>query len=300
MNEQDFTKDLSRATRKLSLGIRTNYANIILWLSVVLIVAVGLVSVQEFKLRFSLRELSEFIVVLLLYYCVLFSRSEVGRRDGFCEEDYLKEKAAYDNAFDELAKSGNLHNLADYCTHFVHTELIEMRRAILNDADIEYDALFGDGKLPEDLSLFQKKAIAKAKRLKPLHLTRSMLLNIGNGKYERHALGVNPETKRKLQMFLSGIRTFLTLMVAANFTVKIVETPSVETFIRIAYQILCLTLVAWRGYSISFTNVTVDRANRIHKQTEHLRAANGYLLSQQKIREEKDDPHSQNEAPLLE
>ena len=300
MNEQDFTKDMTRATRKLSLGVRTNYANIILWLAVVLIVAVGLVSVQEFNLKFSLRALSEFIVVLMLYYCVLFSRSEIGRRDGFREEDYLKEKAEYDKAFDELAKSGNLHRLADYCTHFVHTELIEMRTAILNDVDIEYNAVFGDGRLPENLSIFQKKAIIKAKRLKPLHLTRTMLLNIGNGKYDRHALGVNPETKRKLQMAFSGVKTFLTLMVAANFTVKIVETPTVETFIRIAYQILCLTLVAWRGYSISFTNVTVDRANRIHKQTEHLRAATGYLASQEESKKERDDSPSLNVAPLLE
>ena len=300
MNEQDFTKDLSRATKKLSLGVRTNYANIILWLAVVLIVAVGLVSVQEFDLKYSLRALSEFIVVLVLYYCVLFSRSEIGRRDGFQDDDYLKEKSEYDKAFDELSKTGNLHKLSEYCSYFVHSELIEMRTAILDDVDIEYNAVFGDGQLPEDLSLFQRKAIAKAKRLKPLHLTRSMLLNIGNGKYDRHALGVNPETKRKIQMGLSVVRAFATLMVAVNFTVKIVEQPTVETFIRIAYQVLCLLLVAWRGYSISFTNVTVDRANRIHKQTEHLRAATGYLASREESKQGRGDSPSLNEAPLLE
>ena len=281
-SQQDYVKELNRASKRLTLGIRANYANLILWLAAILIVATGLFSVQEFDLSLTLRAISEFVVVLVLYYCVLFSRSEIGKRDGYRDEDYLKAKEGYENAFSELSESGELHRLPEYCSYFVHNELIETRTAILDDVDISYNDVFGDGKLPDELSVMQKRAIRKAKKLKPLHLTRSMLINIDAGRSSRYSIGANPETKRRAQMAVAVIQSFVTLLIAVNFTVKIVEQPTIETFIRIIFQVLCLLMVGWRGYRISFNSVTVDRAHRIREQANHLRAARGYLVANRK------------------
>lgn len=280
---------LERARKKSDIKKgAVNYGGILIGVMMVLVAILFLTTETHIGAGIDVGKMCRTAMILL--WCTYFtylSCSDSGSRAGLETKTYLDAVSLYNDAKEEIARRGVTSRLSEFCGAYVVSELEETRRAILLEVDISYEVYISKYvglthravDLIDDLTWRQKQAVKKANRTKPIHLTAGMILPCGHAGGHRNPLGVSPEQKKKIQLFIKLAQGIFMSLFAASVVFEAIQDPSWGTFVTIVIKVSMIVLNGYLGYQFGYENVVIDTVRYMGGQRDLMRQAIEYCES---------------------
>ena len=186
-------------------------------------------------------------VYLISSYLVYFIQKSTGEEAAKSEERYEETNKKHGELLDEVIDRMNL--LPDFCAEYSSCELKSARMAYLRCAGIDYDTYtdkYLGRKLPKDMPRYQKVAIRHADRVKPLKVSKEILLAREDVWNDRRNVQ-NPTSVRRA----SNAKAFSQITVRAIFAANIVFSATVTSDFKTAVlnALLQTAVLLWLAYS---------------------------------------------------
>lgn len=227
----------------------------------------------------------EFFLFLFCAYSMYVSCSDSGMRAGLASKVYISTDARYElkkQAFIDRKMQSKMH---EFCSHYVAEELRYTRTNIVSIVGLtheEYEERFmrcskEEIKSNTRLTKAAKKAIIHANSIKPITLLPEMILRKGRRDSARSPLGMDPRTKKKIQMGVKLITTIGISLGLATILFDVVMEPSVAMFTEAVVKTLVVIINGFNGYRLGFANIAVDTVDFISDQTDLLEEATKYI-----------------------
>lgn len=247
-----------------------NWAYILLGLVLFLSIVSGYTE-MGFNLQSTLNIGMDYAVLLMFCYTARFSFDHIAKEKG-------NGLTVYKDALERLeivrrrVKECDSAKLQKFCDYYRTHELECTRRQIVEEAMLEerdLEAFIESGKFPEEMKLFQKIALRKAKRCKPIHLNRFMIgrpiLSI-----ESRESFATPEQDLKRKSIPTIITTALTVIFPVSLSLSVILNPTFAMFIEAMLKTLTVLIAGTRGYSIRLRNMVETVPAYVTQQEDFL------------------------------
>ena len=236
-------RELRKSLEK-DTGSRDKFGmNDLMLIGIVLIAMV--VSLTDFKLSFG--DFKNFTALTLFLYVITTivyrNRYNKGKSRGRSDSEYIDALKTYRKNKNEIVERGLLSEVPTFCQEYRVRELMEYRKGVLMDVDLDYDEwlekyrrLTNKEVMRLKLPLNMKNAIITCNNAMPIKLTPGIILN-ENGESERQSLvgqsGREREIKDKRKDFIQrGLMVLLGGMVAVNMILDFSIITVIQWFVR--------------------------------------------------------------------
>lgn len=197
-----------------------------------------------------------------------------GKQAGRADKTYIQEVESYTSLRQKMFC--RLNEIVKWCATYVARDLEQRRHELLypNDISAEEYEIFKKMKRSnlkaEGLLGYQRRAVVRARRLRPLKLNASRLLT-GFDVNHKHHLAPHPNAVDAKTTAAALSRITITSLFIVNITFNVVwgEDPLLAILSGAA---CCLPLVwiCYRGYRLGFQLITQTAANYCREQKDYL------------------------------
>ena len=218
----------------------------------------------------------DFLLLLFCSYTMYINCSDSGMRHGLRTDTYLDAVEMFDKAKAKITSCGNQKRMYVFCRHYIKEELKHTKMLELENVGFCYEDYLekylglDDSKIDEDTELTkaQKKAVKKANSIDPIRLTPEMILRRARGHSRRSPLGMNPETKKKINFGVKFVSTiFLSLFLTVLIVDMVIE-PTWIMFVSCMLKLISVVSNGFSGYKFGYENIVNDTANYMNDQTD--------------------------------
>ncbi|MFA5562258.1 MAG: hypothetical protein WDA00_06440 [Eubacteriales bacterium] len=238
---------------------------------VLLNVAYSYLADISFDLASLLRFSTDCFVYLLSVYIVFLCVAEAGRQDGYTKGAFTEAAAAYAEIRRQVIP--HMPKLDAFCAAYVRADLAARQKECLLACGLEVEALDACRKLrrlPATLTPRQKRALRRAKNIRPSRLTRERLLYEGGG-----AVRADPLEPPGRKMVRRSLRALLPTTLCSVFAVQVVFAAKLDPdpraiLLQCLLRVIVLAWSALRGYAAGHQSVTEDTAQFLCRRTELL------------------------------
>lgn len=270
--EENFSLD--RARKKQAAKTFFNNAGIIIGVFLTFVAAVT--TFTDIKIT-SVKDVAyagmRYFVLLFVTYQMYVNTADSGSRRGFLTEAYISAREKYENCKAKILNSGLQNKLPAFCTEYIKRELKNTRTVIVATIGMSYSEFEPYLKLDKknikkdaSLSRTQKKIIIKAMKVKPIHLTPEMIMQLGlSGK--RSPLGINPAQKKLIVFGWKFLTTAITTFFVISLAFEIIAKPTVETWLYTLASIVPVVLNGFGGYKFGYENIAFDTVEFTNAQS---------------------------------
>lgn len=210
-----------------------------------------------------------------------------GKCKGKQTNKYLVAQKSLNNTIGTINASGKLKELDGFCTEFIKDELSTRRSEALLSVGIPYSD-FEEIYLPVELKQIwewhksprnenvpkltraQVLAIFKAKQMKPVKLTKDMLMSATASAHHKFKLGLNESQKTVVDIMTKGMKYVMLSAFTAYFGLKLVQVPTVDTVANIIYSLIPSCIGAVMGFKKGVESITGSLLGRINRRHELL------------------------------
>lgn len=281
MNELEF---IAIERNKLSRLILGNARTVIMAFILFTIVVVMTTDIRFVTIS-SIKDLGlEFFLILFGSYSMYMCCSDAGTKSGLATEPY---KDAI-KRFEDLKKhieDNMLSRMNDFCIHYIDEEQRKTRVQYLSSACIPYDiyikkyATLDKGTIYADLNLtmFQKKAIIKANRVKRIKLDPNKILTQGKSVHTRSALMVSPGTMKNIAFGMKMAKMSFVSVCMSLIAFDIILEPSWIVFAEVCLKLATVILNGFGGHGDGYINITVHTVNYVNNQSLLMQQAIQYI-----------------------
>ena len=285
---------------KKSVSVKMPSATSIVILGIVAIAAV--VSLGEFSITLGgVVNVTATVAILYLVASILYSNSYLnGITKGKNTEEYIKAKAAHDEAVTKINTLGMLPKMPELCIKFCEEELKCSRTSIMLDACIKYDYYLKNyfGKSKVDLRKMgipdnAIRCITEANKLKAVNITPSRLMSSGEDStiYERFAsvlgirrsMGIESKTRQRIDYSANMVSRIVTTILSGVVGINIViEEFNLKTIALWAMKMLPLAIAALSGYNSGYRNVLDTLIPQLLRKTKIINTLIGWYEEDEK------------------
>lgn len=207
-------------------------------------------------------------LILLVCLCLVeySSTKQMGAIDGKNEKSYQEAVEKHKSVSRECQAKCTIRGIMDFCTEYAEQELIKCRSIILKQVDMSYaeyaEKYIGRSKkeLPKDLSKHVRKCIAKANKLKPMHISQdNLLFKEESQKYSR--LTLSPRKKDRIKDITSLSPMLISIFFAAHVAMEMIANPTFATFAECMIKVVFIVRSGTKGYSNGYYNIVDTHVN---------------------------------------
>lgn len=285
---RSFEENVRVENAKTKKAMKSFLNNAGIFVGVLITFVVVIIVTTDIRLA-SLTDLSslgiDFFLLLFCTYSMHVSCSDSGMRAALLTESYNECCEHYDNRKTYLIDRGYQTGLYSFCRHYVAEELKNARMniiAVVGFTYEEYEAMWAAADREhiikcEKLTKAQKKALLKAKKIKPITLLPEMFMRKGRLDGNRLPLGTDPEKKKKIH-FGVKLSTMVVLSLAITMVAfDVVKEPSWAMVATAFLKLVVVIFNGFTGYKFGYENIVIDTVNYIADQTDLLEESIKYI-----------------------
>lgn len=226
------------------------------------------ISIQDFSVTFFVLMFCSYFMYLNMYRNGMIAGERLVEYKNVCEE--------YTTVRDKI-KSPDVHKrLSAFCRDYVDNEMRARIEEVLSKGDIAFEDYtrykhMGKAQL-KACGLFkdQRKCIRKAKRIRHIKLTPTIIYKGGNNASRRKVIHMLPSDRRLIDNVSKLISNATSYCVAGVVAFEIFADPSWQTVISVAFKLLMVVCTGYSGYMRGFDNIATDTVAFIKDQIELL------------------------------
>ena len=259
---------------KITKGIQKRLGGILCFLIILANILYELLVVTNFSLS-ALTQITSAVVIYVLSVWLLYILSQSnGITSGKETELYTNTMMSYLHVREETYCM--IDKLSTWCKEYILRDLKKRRTEVLVVNDVSYEE-YEQYKhrsrrylRKQGLLKWQRKAIKKADRIKPYHLTASRLITSHEiNTSDNHAPHPSKELASKTASHLSKYAIFSLFIVNITFAAS-TATDIKAVFVGMFARFISMLLVVYSGYRAGYLNQTVTAVNYTREQTEML------------------------------
>lgn len=227
----------------------------------------------------------DFFLLLFCSYSMYVTCSDSGMRLGLRNDEYLLAVDKFDQKKSYIIDTKAQGRLHEFCRYYIGKELKNTKMNILAVVGFDYD-VYVEKWLPltekqirelPNLTDTQKAAVIKANAVMPIKLTPEMIMKRGRRGGKRAPLGLDPDTKKKINFGVKFFTTVLTTLSLTAIMIDFVIEPTWLMFASIVLRLLIVVLNGFSGYKFGYENIVFDTTNYLSDQTDLMEQAIQYL-----------------------
>lgn len=227
----------------------------------------------------------DFFLLLFCSYSMYITCSDSGMRFGLRNEDYLLAVNKFDEHKKYIIDNKLQCRLHEFCRYYKSKELENTKMNILAVVGFDYETYLRNWLALTDEQIYdlqnltdpQKAAIVKANKVMPIDLTPEMIMKRGRRSAKRAPLGIDPETKKKINFGVKFVTTVLTTLSLTAIVIEFVIEPTWIMFASIILRLLIVILNGFSGYKFGYENIVFDTSNYLRDQTDLMAQALQYF-----------------------
>lgn len=226
------------------------------------------ISIRDFSVAYCVLMFLSYFMYATLYRNGMLAGKKLKEYKDVCEE--------YNDVRDKI-KSPNVHKrLSDFCREYVDNERRARIEEVLSREDITYDDYIRykhmGGSQMKECGLFkdQIRCIKRARRIRSIKLTPTIIYKQGNNASRRKVIHMLPSDRRiidNLSKFLSNAASYF---IAGFVAFEIFSNPSWQNVILVAFKLLMVIWTGYRGYIRGYDNIATDTVVFMKDQIELL------------------------------
>jgi hypothetical protein len=211
---------------------------------------------------------STLLLMLVASYIMFFSLEDAGERLGEQSEEYKAALDGYNAALGEI-EPDEIGALRDFCTVYSEEELKFRQRSYLISCGYSPSELDEKENGGTD-ECRRKRAIMKAKKMKAVILTPSMLLS--KERASRTSELKNPERTKLPALVLRLVPITFGMLFTTSVMLVSKDGLTASTVIESIMRLATLPIVGFKGYSVGYTYAKRTESRWISTKTRLLRA----------------------------
>lgn len=261
-------------------GILKNFTTVI---AICILVAVIGIYFTDIKFDTALDFVDMSLSVAVMFFCtyseyLLMFRK--GTDDSKKEEVYKIAVQEFEKIKSEVVESGKLCLIDEFCAEFVRQELITARKHALQVVGVSetdfYSTLIGKSRRTliksQKYTKLQIDGILQASRMKPIKLTRSMILTMSGQKTARRspigASAISNEAKDKgFALLRIATTTAITGMIALELTINFSWLAVLQCFLKL----IPIFINMFKGYTSGVDNVLSVEVTNLNEKSNVLK-----------------------------
>lgn len=228
---------------------------------------------------FTLQGINRITAVSLMIYIVTTVTYNhcynKGKLSGKLDEKYKATLIDYTKEVDSVVAENLLVKIPDFISYYIKNDLIEYRKGILFQFDIEYEEyekkylrLSNRDIMKLKVSIKMKKALIKCNMAKPASITKADIISCDNDIKRKRPLGLSGHKMEQIDKTSQGLyRLFMTIF-AGTIGVDIVFNFTWITVVLWAVRMMptltALVMGNWRGYTNIVETETCFKQNQIY------------------------------------
>lgn len=196
---------------------------------------------------------------LLLIFCAVgrYCLDNIAQKNGALSPIYI-EAVKRSEAVRDRVKRIKGATLQQFCEDYRREELEAVRKQMLSEALLDLDdfAYFCENKkAPDGLTAKQRKALKRAKNLKPIRLNRYVLGRPLTARGERMDF-TTPQQELKRRTIPDFMMTVFTVLFPVSISFSLILEPSLATLIAALLKTFTVIMASVKGYSARIKNMT--------------------------------------------
>lgn len=283
-NLEKISADKRKVSQYIFANARTFTIVFILFTVIVVmttdITLVTISSIRDFGL--------EFFIILFTSYALYVLCADGGTSAGYATDVYKESVKRFGEMKNKVLEDNRYSRLNEYCAYYIAEDLKKARMQYLVVASIKYDEYVEKySKLSKreimvltELTELQKKAIAKANRVKQIKFTPDMLYTInGKGVFTRFVLQLTPKMLKNLAFGTKFIKMSFVAVGMSLIALKVIVEPSWSVFAEVCMKLVTVIINGFDGRTMGFNNITIDTVNYTDTQSDLMQQAIQYIDS---------------------
>ena len=230
----------------------------------------------------------EFFILLFTSYALYVLCADGGTVAGYATDVYKEAVKRFGEMKTKVLEDNRYSRLNEYCAYYIAEDLKKARMQYLVVASIKYDEYVEKySKLSKreimaltELTELQKKAIAKANRVKQIRFTPDMLYTI-NGKsvFTRFVLQLTPKMLKNLAFGTKFVKMSFVAVGMSLIALQVIVEPSWSVFAEVCMKLVTVIINGFDGRTMGFNNITIDTVNYTDTQSDLMQQAIQYIDS---------------------
>lgn len=228
----------------------------------------------------------EFFLLLFASYAMYVCCADGGTNAGYATEDYKASVKRFTELKQQILENARYSRMNEYCAYYIAEELKKTRTQYLIVASIKYDEYLekyaklsrSEVKKQKELTKLQKKAIARANRVRQIRFTPDMMLTMqGKNLFTRFALYVTPKTHRTLAFGTKFVKMCLVAIGMSLIALQVILEPSWTVFAEVCMKLVTVVVNGFDGRTMGFNNIAIDAVNYTNTQSDLMHQAIQYI-----------------------
>ena len=226
--------------------------------------------------------------MLFTSYALYVLCADGGTVAGYATDVYKEAVKRFGEMKTKVLEDNRYSRLNEYCAYYIAEDLKKARMQYLVVASIKYDEYVEKySKLSKreimaltELTELQKKAIAKANRVKQIRFTPDMLYTI-NGKsvFTRFVLQLTPKMLKNLAFGTKFVKMSFVAVGMSLIALQVIVEPSWSVFAEVCMKLVTVIINGFDGRTMGFNNITIDTVNYTDTQSDLMQQAIQYIDS---------------------
>ena len=230
----------------------------------------------------------EFFIILFTSYALYVLCADGGTSAGLATDVYKEAVKRFGEMKNKVLEDHRYSRLNEYCAYYIAEDLKKARMQYLVVASIKYDEYVEKySKLSKreimeltELTELQKKAIAKANRVKQIKFTPDMLYTI-NGKsvLTRFVLQLTPKMLKNLAFGTKFVKMSFVAVGMSLIALQVIVEPSWSVFAEVCMKLVTVIINGFDGRTMGYNNIIIDTVNYTDTQSDLMQQAIQYIDS---------------------
>lgn len=283
-NLEKISADRRKVSQYIFANARTLMIVFILFTVIVVMTTdITLVTISSIK-DFGL----EFFLLLFASYAFYVVNADGGTSAGLATEEYKGAVKRFEELKAQVLENARYSRLNEYCTYYIAEDLKKTRMQYLLVASIGYDEYLEKyAKLSKreimvltELTELQKKAIAKANRVRQIRFTPDMMTSMqGKNAFTRFALSITPKLHKNLAFGTKFIKMSFVAMGMSLIALQVIVEPSWSVFAEVCMKLITVVINGFDGRVMAYNNIVIDTVMFTDTQSDLMLQAIQYIDS---------------------